>query len=84
MPTILYKNGWRLFFYSNEGNEPIHIHAQNAEVECKYWLIESSLEIICDFSYNLDYPKKREIEEIIYQNFDLIVQKWKTHFKSYK
>ncbi len=27
MPTILFIYGWRLFFYSNEGTEPIHIHA---------------------------------------------------------
>ncbi|MGQ9799786.1 MAG: DUF4160 domain-containing protein [Ignavibacterium sp.] len=29
MPTILFINGWRFFFYSNEMNEPIHIHFQN-------------------------------------------------------
>jgi Domain of unknown function (DUF4160) len=28
MPTILFMNGWRLFFYSNEGDEPVHIHAE--------------------------------------------------------
>ena len=27
MPTVLYIQGWRLFFYSNEGNEPMRIHA---------------------------------------------------------
>lgn len=25
MPTILFIYGWRIFFYSNEGNEPIHV-----------------------------------------------------------
>lgn len=29
MPNVLYIKGWRLFFYSNEGTEPIYIHAQN-------------------------------------------------------
>jgi len=24
MPTVLYVRGWRLFFYANEGTEPIH------------------------------------------------------------
>jgi hypothetical protein len=24
MPTILYVQGWRFHFYSNEGNEPMH------------------------------------------------------------
>ena len=36
MPTILVIAGWRLFFYSNERNEPIHIHAVKADMECKY------------------------------------------------
>ena len=26
MPTILRKNGFRFFFYSNERNEPPHVH----------------------------------------------------------
>jgi Domain of unknown function (DUF4160) len=38
MPTILYIRGWRLFFYTNERNEPPHIHARKGDVECKYWL----------------------------------------------
>ncbi|MCD6376055.1 MAG: DUF4160 domain-containing protein [Caldisericaceae bacterium] len=31
MLTILYINCWRFFFYSNEGDEPIHIHCQKEE-----------------------------------------------------
>jgi len=38
MPTILYVQGWRFHFYSNEGNEPIHVHAVKGDAECKYWL----------------------------------------------
>ena len=45
MPTILFVDGWRLFFYSNEGSEPIHIHAIKANMECKYWIINETLEI---------------------------------------
>jgi Domain of unknown function (DUF4160) len=36
MPTVVYLRGWRLHFYSNEGSEPIHIHAQKGEKDCKY------------------------------------------------
>lgn len=25
MPTILYVQGWRFYFYSNEGTEPMHV-----------------------------------------------------------
>ncbi|MCK5201254.1 MAG: DUF4160 domain-containing protein, partial [Spirochaetales bacterium] len=30
--------GWRLFFYANERNEPVHIHCKKGDSECKYWL----------------------------------------------
>lgn len=45
MPTILLVQGWRLFFYSDERNEPLHIHARKAESECKFWLNAQVYEI---------------------------------------
>src|SRR5438552_1487961 len=27
--------GWRFHFYSNEGNEPMHLHAVKGDAECK-------------------------------------------------
>jgi hypothetical protein len=36
MPTIYRKNGWRIFFYSNEGKEQMHVHAIKGETEAKY------------------------------------------------
>ncbi len=38
MPTVVVIYGWRLFFYSNENNEPVHVHCGKGEAECKYWL----------------------------------------------
>ena len=38
MPTVLLVQGWRLLFYSNEGDEPMHVHARKAETQCKYWI----------------------------------------------
>jgi len=52
-PTILYIRGWRLFFYSDEGNEPIHIHAKKGNTECKFWIYPESFDIEEAFSYNL-------------------------------
>ncbi|KAG1649245.1 hypothetical protein GQR58_029181 [Nymphon striatum] len=49
MPTVFRHDGFRFFFYSNEGNprEPVHIHAMKAGAEAKFWvepdiLLESS------------------------------------------
>ena len=45
MPTILIVRGWRVFFYSNEGHEPVHVHARKGEAECKFWLLPESYDI---------------------------------------
>ena len=76
MPTILYINGWRFFFYSNESNEPIHIHCQKADRECKYWLIRKDFDIKEAYSYNLNVNDKREVKKIIFEYFELIEKEW--------
>ncbi len=81
MPTIVYIFGWRLFFYSNEGNEPIHIHAEKADMECKFWILEESVELKEAYAYNLNQKDRKEIKKIIYQHFDLIVDSWYKYFE---
>lgn len=81
MPTILYILGWRVFFYSNEGLEPMHVHAQKGEMECKFWIYKETFEITEAFSYQLSPKDKREIRKIIFQNFDYIVDQWDRYFK---
>lgn len=81
MPTVLIIAGWRLFFYSNEGNEPVHIHAEKAEMECKFWLNREVFEIYEAFSYNLSPASKREIRKIIFEHFDYIIGEWDKYFK---
>ena len=77
MPTILLLHGWRFYFYSNEGNEPMHIHAEKAERECKYWLDADAFEIRQAFACNLSARDTREVRQIIFQNFDYIVAEWR-------
>ncbi|HEY5533595.1 MAG TPA: DUF4160 domain-containing protein [Ignavibacteria bacterium] len=77
MPTILFLYGWRFFFYSNEVNEPMHIHCQKAEKECKFWLDEKEFNIIEAFSFNMKPSDYRIIRKAIFENFDYIVSEWK-------
>ena len=77
MPVILFINGWRFFFYSNENKEPIHVHVQKAEMEAKFWMDEKDFEIRESFSHRMSPPAKREVKKIIYLNFDYIVDQWK-------
>ena len=71
VPTILYINGWRIHFYSNESNEPMHVHGQRAEKECKYWIDVEGYNIREAFSYRMSPRDTREVRRIIFENFDL-------------
>ena len=37
MPTVLLWNGYRFYFFSNEGFEPPHIHVDKAGNSVKFW-----------------------------------------------
>ena len=77
MPTVLLILGWRFYFFSNENNEPIHIHVSKAEMEGKFWLDENSFEIREEFSYNMSPHDKREVRKIIFEHFEYITEQWK-------
>ena len=77
MPTILQLSGWRFHFYTNEQNEPIHIHAEKAEKECKYWLDVEEFNIREAYGYNLSPRDRREVRKIIFEHFDYIVSEWR-------
>ncbi len=76
MPTVLYIFGWRLFFFANEGNEPIHIHCEKGEKSCKYWLNVENFDIAEAYSYSMTGKDKRVVRKLIFQHFDVIVQEW--------
>jgi hypothetical protein len=40
MPTLWVEDGFRFFFYSNEGSprEPVHVHVEKGEAQAKFWL----------------------------------------------
>jgi len=76
MPTIIFVMGWRLFFYANEGNEPIHIHCRKAEKECKYWLDSVNFDIREAFSYNMNNKDKRQVKKIVFEYFEYIEERW--------
>ncbi|GMT49436.1 MAG: hypothetical protein IEMM0008_0975 [bacterium] len=76
MPEILRKHGWKVFFYSNERNEPIHVHCVKAEKICKYWLDIENYDIQEASSYKMNPKDRREVRKIIFENFDYIMSEW--------
>jgi hypothetical protein len=76
MPTVLMIDGYRFFFFSNERNEPIHIHIEKAGKYAKFWIDP----VFVAFNYDFTSKELREISEIIDRNENLIRDKWNEHF----
>jgi hypothetical protein len=76
MPTVLRIKGYRFFFFSNEGNEPIHIHVEKTENYAKFWL--DSIKIAIHFGFNSKDLK--EIESIIEEHQEQLIEKWDEYF----
>lgn len=77
MPTILVLSGWRLFFYANEGNEPMHVHCRKGGMECKYWMDDIKFDIREAYSHGLSPRDRKQIRRIIFNHFEYIADQWK-------
>lgn len=76
MPTILREAGFRLFFYSNEGNEPPHIHVEKADASAKIWLQPIELEN----NYGFTSREMNQILRIVANNQNVLIQSWYDYF----
>jgi hypothetical protein len=78
MPTILMILGWRFFFYSNESDEPVHIHCKKGDAEGKFWLNIDTFEVIESHAYHMNPTDRRNVRRIIFEHFDYILEEWNT------
>jgi len=76
MPTVLRVAGFRFFFFSNEGREPMHIHVEQAERHAKVWLSPIALAANVGFrSVELS-----ELLRLVEQHQPLFEEKWREFF----
>ncbi|MDQ3020275.1 MAG: DUF4160 domain-containing protein [Bacteroidota bacterium] len=81
MPEILRRNGWKMHFYATDGKERPHIHCRKGEKNGKFFLLQSSKEIIHSNSYNMNNKDISEVLEIVNENYHFILEKWEKYFK---
>jgi hypothetical protein len=72
MPTVLRIGPYRFHFYSDEGNEPPHIHVACGDGECKFWLRPVQLAA----NRGLPAHELRNIERLIYENQPFLESKY--------
>ena len=77
MPTVFTINGFRFFFYSNENEEPVHVHVEKGEKNCKIWLIPN-----VNIAYNHDFSPAeiKQIISILQKNLITLINKWYEFF----
>lgn len=76
MPTILRNLGFRFFFYSNENNEPPHIHIEKGDATAKIWLQPIEIEN----NYGFSSREINQILKIINDNQLNFIQSWHDYF----
>ena len=77
MPTVAYIKGYRLYFVSFDGSEPIHVHVRKENRSAKVW-VETLALAWSDFAPH----ENNEILRIVLENDPLIRQKWHEHFNN--
>jgi hypothetical protein len=72
MPEVFRQLGFVFFFYSNESNEPMHVHVRKAGGFAKYWIEPIGL----DFSQGMIVSDLKTAEKLIKEHVELIKLKW--------
>ena len=76
-PTVLRIGSYRFHFYSDERNEPPHIHIATNEGECKFWLEPIKLAS----NYNIAPHVINSIEKLVYENKQYLIKKYEEFHK---
>ncbi|BAS26461.1 DUF4160 domain-containing protein [Limnochorda pilosa] len=69
-------DGFRFFFFSNEGNEPPHVHVEAAEKYAKFWLRPVALAR----SYGFGAHELSGIRRIVESRSDYFEHRWGEYF----
>ncbi len=76
MPTVLRVGRFRFYFFSNERQEPPHIHVKTAENEAKFWLDPVGMA----FNYGFRGHELGEIDLLVRQHRARFLEAWNEHF----
>lgn len=79
MPVVFRHEGFRFYFYSNEGDPraPHHIHVMKDGIDAKFWLWPEVL-----VAYNDGYNARtlRELVEVVERRREDIARAWDEFF----
>jgi hypothetical protein len=77
LPTIARIGPFRFFFYSNEGNEPPHVHVQQESMVAKFWLNPVALAASGGFSA----AELKTVEGLVSEQRQHFLEEWNAFFR---
>jgi hypothetical protein len=79
VPTVFCRNGYRFFFFSNEGDprEPPHVHVRRGGDEAKFWL---KPEVAVAESFGFNAAELNALVRIVRQERSQIERAWYGYF----
>lgn len=83
MPNILRIGGYYVFFWTNDKNEPVHVHVAKRHKKgksTKLWLTKSGSCLKANNDSRIPKQDLTVIMRVVELNHDLICQKWKKLF----
>ena len=83
MPSLFTVSGYKIFFWSNENGEPIHVHISKGKPSAnatKIWLTKTGGCIVARNGSDIPSKELHELMEFISAQFFLICAEWKKFF----
>ncbi len=76
--------GYKIYFWSNENNEPIHVHISKGEPtsnSTKVWLTKTGGCVLANNSSKISKSDLNKLLNIISRHYFFIISKWKEYYK---
>ena len=78
MPTVLRREGFRVFFFSDEGWEPPHVHVERGGGVVKYWLSPVAMA----YYRGMTFMELRRSMRLVEEHRDYLLERWHDYFGS--
>ena len=83
LPNLFTVSGYKVYFWSNENNEPIHVHVSKGKPvpnATKIWITRSGGCVLAGNGSHIPKKQLMELMEFISAQYFLICAVWKEHF----
>ena len=79
MPTVLRIGRFRFYFFSNEREEPPHIHVKAGQDEAKFWLNPTEL----TSNYGFSSRQLNDLGRLVEESEAVFLEAWNEHFSQH-